>query len=178
MNTTSTANAAFPDGIDVRHVERLAGWRHHASPLSLGAFGMVVLLALFGVFGHERRWEADTGGTRLSVQMPETIRNGEFFEIRVEVESDASIGELVIGIDQALWEDMTINTLIPAATDESAEDGEFRFTFGGLAAGTPFLLKVDAQVNPDILGGNEGVVTVYDGEVAVTELPVAMTVLP
>jgi hypothetical protein len=174
----TTETTAFPDGIDERHARPLAGWRRHASPLSLVAFGIVVVLALAGVLGHERQWEAQGGGADLGVHMPETIRNGEFFEMRVDIESDEPIGELVVGIDQALWEDMTVNTLIPAATDETSEDGEFRFTFAELAAGTPFRLKVDLQVNPDILGGNDGLVTVYDGEVPLTEVPVSIAVLP
>jgi hypothetical protein len=174
----STDRAQFPDGIDESHARPLAGWQRHASPLSLVAFGVVVVLALAGVLGHERQWEADTNGTRMSIHMPEVIRNGEFLEIRVEVQSTREIGELAIGVDQALWEDLTINTLIPAATDEASEDGEFRFTFAELAAGTSFLLKIDAQVNPDILGGNEGRVTVYDGDQALSTLGVEMTVLP
>ena len=178
MSAESVKTAPFPDGIDDRHARPLAGWRRHASPLSLVAFGVVVFLALFGVLGHERQWEAEGGGASLGVQMPETIRNGEFFEMRIDVESAEPIGELVIGIDQALWEDMTVNTLIPAAADESSEDGEFRFTFAELAAGTPFRLKVDAQVNPDILGGNDGLVTVYDGDIPLTEIHVSIAVLP
>jgi hypothetical protein len=173
-----TETTAFPDGIDDSHARPLAGWRRHASPLSLVAFGIVVFLALFGVLGHERQWDAADGGTSLSVHMPETIRNGEFFEIRVTVTSAEPIGELGIGFDQALWEDMTVNTMIPAATDEASEDGEFRFTFAELPPGTPFLFKVDLQVNPDILGGNEGLVTVYNGDVPLTEVPVSIAVLP
>ncbi len=38
-----------------------------------------------------------------------------------------------------------------------------RFTFAELAAGTTFLFKIDVQVNPDIVIGNEGSVTIYDG---------------
>lgn len=173
-----STKAAFPDGIGDRHVRPLAGWRQHASPLSLGVFGIVVVLALVGLLGHERQWEATNGTTRMAVHMPETIRNGEFFEMRIEVGADESIGELVIGIDEGLWEDITVNTLIPAATEETAADGEFRFAFSELAADTPFLMKVDAQVNPDILGGNEGIVTVYDGEDALVEVRIAVTVLP
>jgi hypothetical protein len=169
---------ATPDGIDERHIQPVDGWQRHASPLSLVVFGVVILLALTGMLGHEREWNAESGGTALTVHMPQVIRNGEFFEMRIAVESDEPIGELVVGIDQAIWEDMTVNTLIPAATDESSEDGEFRFTFAGLPAGTPFRLKIDAQVNPDILGGNEGTVTVYDGEEALVEADVGIGVLP
>ena len=174
----TTEATALPDGIREDHVRPLAGWRRHASPLSLLAFGTVVVLAMTGVLGHEREWTAQSGGTHLAVHMPEVIRNGEFFEIRITVMSDEPIGELAVGIEQAIWEDITINTLVPAATDEVSEDGEFRFTFAELAAGTPFLLKVDAQVNPDIFGANSGNVTVYDGEERLAEVRVDLGVLP
>jgi hypothetical protein len=169
---------ATPDGIDERHIQPVDGWQRHASPLSLVVFGVVIVLALTGMLGHERDWTAESGGTELTVHMPRLIRNGEFFEMRIGVESGGSIGELVVGIDQALWEDMTVNTLIPASTDESSADGEFRFTFAELPAGTPFLLKIDAQINPDILGGNEGTVTVYDGEQVLVAADVDIGVLP
>lgn len=167
-----------PQGIEERHWRPLGGWRRHASPLSIVAFGTVVVLGLTGLLGHERDWVASNGGTRLDVHAPEIIRNGEFLEMRVGVTSDEGIGELAIGISQALWEDITVNTMIPGPTEETSADGEFRFVFAELAPGAPFLMKVDLQVNPDILGGNEGVVTVYDGDEALTSVPVSITVLP
>jgi hypothetical protein len=169
---------ARPDGIDERHIQPVDGWQRHASPLSLVVFAAVIVLALSGMLGHEREWNTQSGGAALTVHMPQLIRNGEFFEMRIGVESDEPITELVVGIDQAIWEDMTVNTLIPAATDESSADGEFRFTFAEQPAGTPFLLKIDAQVNPDILGGNAGTVTVYDGDEALVEAAVDIGVLP
>lgn len=174
----SNDTTAFPDGIDDDHVAPLEGRRRHASPLALVAFGGVVLLALTGMLGHERDWRAETDGTSLAVHAPEIIRNGEFFEIRMTVESDEPIDELGVGVATSLWEDMTVNTMIPAATEEVGQDGEFRFTFDRLDAGSVFELKVDLQVNPDILGGNEGDITVYDGDDAITQVTIGMTVLP
>lgn len=168
-----------PDGIGDEHARPTAGWRRHASPLSLAVFGAVIALSLFGVLGHERDWRAEANGVSLEVHAPETIRNGEFFETRISVASeDRRIDELVIGIDQALWEDITVNTMIPAATDEESVGGAFRFTFAELEPGTEFLLKFDLQVNPDIVGGNEGRVTVYDGDGLLVETMVSMAVLP
>ena len=165
-------------GIQERHWQPVEGWRRHASPVSLIIFGAVVLAGLAGFLGHERDWAASSGGTRLQVHAPEVIRNGEFLEMRVEVESETTIAELAIGVDQSLWEDFTVNTMIPAAGEETSQDGEFRFTFGQLDARTPFLLKIDLQVNPDIVGGNRGTVAVYDGDQALTQVEIGITVLP
>lgn len=175
--STSTASA-WPDGIGPEHVEEAPAWRRHASPLSLVVFGAVVALALLGLLGHERQWVATDNGTTLSIHMPETIRNGEFLELRIGVQAEEAVGQLVIGVEASLWQDMTVNTMIPAASEEASEDGEYRFTFGPLEAGTAFLLKVDAQINPDIIGGNAGAVTVYDGDEALVSTDLRITVLP
>ena len=168
----------YPDGISERDIRPVARWRRHASPVGIAAFGLVVVLAFSGLLGRERTWTAEGGGVRLDVHGPEIIRNGEFFEIRVGIDPEESIGELVVGVDEALWEDITVNTMIPAATDEVSEDGEVRFTFADLPAGTTFLLKVDLQVNPDIVAGNAGTITVYDGEERLVSTDLTITVLP
>lgn len=138
----------------------------------------MIVLGLTGLLGREAAWRAEANGVRLVVHSSEIIRNGEFFEMRVTVESEDALGELVIGIEDGLWEDMTVNTLIPGPVDEASNDGEFRLTFAELDANTPFLLKVDLQVNPDIVAGNDGAVTVYDGEEPMVTTDLSITVLP
>lgn len=173
-----TAAAPPPDGIGEREIQPIEGWRRHASPSSLIVFGAVVTVALLGLLGHERTWGAAGDGASLEVHMPEVIRNGEFFEMRLTVEAVRDIGALVVTVDQSLWEDITINTQIPAPAEEVSEDGVYRFTFGQLAAGTTFLFKIDGQVNPDIVGGNEGRITVLDGGRVLAGTTVTMGVLP
>lgn len=176
--TNATESHPYPDGIEERNIRPDAGGRGRASPVGLIVFGAVVALALVGVLGHERTWAATGGGVDLEVHAPEIIRNGEFFELRVRVTADDAVDELVIGVDESLWEDVTVNTMIPAAADEASADGEVRFTFAELPAGTQFLLKVDLQVNPDIIAGNDGTITVYDGDERLTSADLAITVLP
>jgi hypothetical protein len=168
----------YPDGLSADNIRPVGRWRQHASPLGLVSFGVVVLLALFGILGHERTWLATAGGTRLEIHAPEVIRNGEFFEMRIRVETDEPLTELVVGVEDSVWEDITVNTMIPAAAEEENVDGETRFTFSELAAGSEFLFKIDAQINPDIVGGNGGRVTVYDGEAEVVAIDISISVLP
>jgi hypothetical protein len=168
----------YPDGITDDNVQPVAAWRRHASPVGLVVFGLIVLLAFSGLLGRERTWAADSGGARLEVHTSEIVRNGEFLEMRIRALAEGDIGELVIGIEDALWEDVTVNTMIPAASEEANENGETRFTFAELPAGTAFLFKVDMQINPDIVAGNAGHVTLYDGESELVTTSISMTVLP
>src|SRR5687767_12369203 len=112
---TSDTKGTYPDGISDRHILPVDGWLRDASPVGLLVFGAVVVLAFSGLLGHERTWSAAAPAASLDVHAPEVIRNGEFFEMRVRVAAHETIGELVIGVDEALWEDMTVNTMIPAA---------------------------------------------------------------
>lgn len=178
MSKTGKDQRPLPDGIGTEHVRARSGWRRHASPISLLVFGAVIVLGMTGLLGHERDWRSEAEGVSLEVHAPEITRNGEFFEMRIAVETATALEDLGIGVTQGLWEDMTVNTMIPAATEETGDQGEFRFTFGPMEAGTTFLLKVDLQVNPDIVGGNEGALTVYDGERPITGVDIGILVLP
>ena len=168
----------YPDGLGADNIRPVGRWRQHASPLGLVLFGLIFVVALLGILGHERTWIATAGGARLEIHAPEVIRNGEFFEMRIRVEAEESLSELVIGVEDAVWEDITVNTMIPAASEEENADGETRFTFSELAAGSEFLFKIDAQVNPDILGGNGGRIAVYDGEEEIVATDITIAVLP
>jgi hypothetical protein len=171
-------DSTLPDGIRDEHVELSGRLRRHANPIGVVLLGLVLVAALLGVAGREVTRSATAGGVELRLVAPEVIRNGEFLEMRVLVASADGIGDLRIGIPSALWEDITINTMFPAPSEEVSEDGELRFAFGPLDAGVEFLLKVDAQINPDIIGSNEGVLRLYDGEEALLELPVRLEVRP
>jgi hypothetical protein len=166
----------WPDGLEDRHAAPSAG--RHALPVGLVVLSLVMAAGLLGLAGREETTSASDGGVRLEWHAPTVIRNGEFLEMRITLDATEEITRPVLGVDASIWEDLTVNTFIPAAVDESSEDGEFRFEFATLEAGSRLLVKVDAQINPDILGGNAGVVTVYDGGEALVSLPVTIEVLP
>lgn len=166
-----------PDGIEEQHI-RSSGWREHANPVGVVLLGAVLLAALLGLAGKEVDRSASANGLTLAWHAPERIRNGEFLEMRITLDATQPVERLVLGVDAELWEDLTINTLIPAPTEEVSQDGEFLFDFGALKPGATLLVKVDAQINPDRLGRNEGTLTAYDGDQALVQLPLHMDVLP
>lgn len=168
--------ATWPDGLEDRHAEPLTG--RQALPVGLIVLSLVMAAGLVGLAGREATATVSGGGMRLEWHAPTVIRNGEFLEMRITLESADAVGRPVLGIDASLWEDFTVNSFIPAAVDESSANGEFRFEFAPMDPGASLLIKVDAQINPDTLGGNTGMVTVYDGDQSLVSLPVQIEVLP
>ena len=173
------AKPPLPDGIEERHVAEKHGIRRHESAIALGILTLVVAAALLGFFGRpDSARTATSDRAELEVFGPSLIRNGEFFEMRFRVRAHETLDEAVIAIDEAVWEDLTVNTIIPAPVDETHEDGQFRFTLGEVVAGTEFLLKVDLQINPDFVGENVGEIALLDGDEPITSLEYELGVLP
>jgi len=174
------AQSAYPDGISEEHSAPPRGLTRHANPLSLGLLGLLIVLAFAGVLGGQPQptKTAETGAARIEVNSPDVIRNGEFFETRIVVTPRRAFADLVIGVTPSLWRDLTVNTMIPGAAEESFADGAYRFSYGPTEAGAPLVIKIDSQINPSLFGGTSGRFIVYDGEAAVAELPIAMRVLP
>ncbi|HKX87841.1 MAG TPA: hypothetical protein VJM13_01410, partial [Sphingopyxis sp.] len=115
----------FPDGLDE---ENLHGGRliaRHASPVSVIILGALLVLALLDVAGGHPSTpvERDFGAATLTVDTPRTLRNGEFFETRIDVRANADIGDAVIAVTPGLWRDTTINTTLPSPAEEAFEKG-------------------------------------------------------
>ena len=176
MSKADSEASQRPDGIDARQAR--TGKAGHANPLGLLVLGAAMLAAMLGLAGYEVERAVSGNGVTLAWHAPERIRNGEFFEMRITVDTTQPIQRLILGVDAGLWTDFTINTIIPAAAEEISRDGEFRFDFGALDSGHSLLVKVDAQINPDAWGGHAGTLTVYDGERPLTDLALHIDVLP
>lgn len=155
-------------------------WDRHASPISILVLGGILLAAWLGVTGGQPSppRTADFGDARLTVKTPTTIRNGEFFETDITLTAKAPIEDAVIAVSPALWHDMTVNTMIPAAAEESFEDGRFHFSYGRLDAGDSLHVKIDGQINPPLFAGTEGEIAVLDGDRRIGAMPLRIKVRP
>lgn len=174
---TEQARLDFPDGIADRN---LAVRGAALNWVSLAVLGAVMLAALLGAFGggKSRPLAAEAAEARLEVAAPRTIRNGEFFEMRVRIAARQPIAKAVLVVPASLWRDMTVNTMIPAASEEKAERGAFRFEYGEMKPGDVIDIKIDGQINPPLFAGTRGSFALADGERVLTEIPFAIRVLP
>lgn len=170
---------AYPDGITDYHTTD-GGLSRHASPISFVVLAGLLLAAALGLLGGQPhpRFHAESGMADLSVETPAVIRNGEFFETRITVVPKRPVTDLVVAVTPALWRDITVNTMIPAAADERFEDGAFHFGYGKAEAGKPVVVKIDSQINPPLFAGTRGAVIVFDGKVELVRVPIEMKVRP
>ena len=174
---TRTASP-YPDGIDPVHAEPRGGaWRRWIAILLLAGVMLAALLGAFGG-GKVRPLIVENRGARLEVATPRVIRNGVFFETRLRVVARQPIDKAVITVDASLWRDMTINTMIPAPSEEQVKDGAFRFDYGSLKPGETLDIKIDGQINPPLFAGTRGRIALFDDERELAALPLRITVLP
>ncbi len=171
-----------PDGILRPHTQPRGGLSRHASPLSLLVLGTVVSLGLSGVLGHagmqRDTYRSDAASHSLDVEMPTTIRTGDFYETRLRVRAGADIAKLQIAVPASLWREVTINAMVPQPESESSDGEQFQFDFGPLAAGKERLVKISAQVNPRLHGTVSGELEVMDGDRVLLRAPRQLRVLP
>ena len=168
-----------PQGIDASHIEA-KDWHRHANPAAVLALGLLLAAALAGAFGgqpHPTR-TITTPSANITLQLPERIRNGMFFEMRANIETKRPFTDLTLAVSSSYWRDLTINTMIPGPAEETSENGLYRLSYGPIDANQTLTIKFDGQINPPLFGGTQGDILLLDGDVVVATIPVKMRVLP
>lgn len=168
-----------PQGIGEVHI-RTHRWSRHANPASILLIGALLVTAMFGVFGgqpHPTR-RIDTPSAAIVLQFPEILRNGQFFEMRARVKAKRDFADMRLGLSTSYWHDLTINSMVPAASEETATNGEYQFAYGPVKAGEEVTIKFDGQINPPLFAGNKGFLTVLDGEAIMARTPIKLRVMP
>ena len=172
------ARTALPDGIDQAALQSSGSSR--VILLRFLIFAVVLSLALIGLFGGGGlgSHSVETTAARLTLEAAERVRNGNYFEARINVEARAPIAEPVIAVPAELWRQSTINSLLPAPAEEAFQDNEYRFRFAPLAAGQSLKFKIDGQINPALYGRLEGSYRLLDGDRELARIDSKLTVIP
>lgn len=155
----------FPDGLHSGHAQPRSALHRHASPISILLLGTFLGIALTGWLGGRMPAPSlnDGPAAEMTISTPDIVRNGIFFEVTIDVLAKRDIADLVLAVQPELWRRQTQNSMLPAAADETYGDGGFRYSYGPLGAGEALHVKADFQINPDLLWGTSGDITLFDG---------------
>lgn len=170
----------FPDGLHSGHARPRSVLHRHASPISILLLATFLGLALFGWMGGRMPPpdRIDGPAAEMTISAPSIVRNGMFFEVTIDVSAKRDIADVVLAVEPGLWRRQTQNSMVPAAADETYGDGGFRYSYGPLGAGEALHLKADFQINPDLMWGTSGDVTLFDGPSELLRQPLQLRVWP
>jgi hypothetical protein len=139
----------------------------------------VAVLGLLNVFGQRPSTStADASAAQLQLYAPSHLRGGLLYMARFRVTAKQDLKNATIVLDPGWAESITINTIEPAPTDETSEDGRLSFALGQLATGKSFVLFVEFQVNPTNIGRRAQNVELRDGDTHIATLKRTVTVFP
>lgn len=157
----------LPDGIDLpRHRDfegrGLGEWVSRAWLLLLLAF---VVAALFNVFGQaETTSEADGAAATLTVEAPEAVRGGIYYQAHFTIEAREAIGAPVLQLDRGWYEGTTVNTVEPEPAATTTDEDHVKLRFPPLAPGRTQVVYINLQANPTNVGSHGADVTLLDAD--------------
>jgi hypothetical protein len=147
--------------------------------IAYAVIAAVAVLGLLNVFGQRPSTAtADTAAARLELYAPSHVRGGLLFMARFRITAKQDLKQATLVLDPGWAESMTINTIEPAPTDETSENGKLALTLGPIKAGDSYVLFMQFQVNPTNVGRRSQNVELRDGETHISTIHRAVTVFP
>jgi len=172
--------ADLPEHLDLgRH--RDASWWSELSArwIVLGLLTAISLAALLNVFGQDPNTATASGeAAELQVFAPDALRGGLFFQGRFTVTANDALEDVVLVLASGWAENMHINTIEPAPTEETGRDGNLSLHFGPLGAGERLVVYMQFQVNPTNVGRRSADVELYDGDQFIAGVERTLTIFP
>jgi hypothetical protein len=168
----------MPDGIAPRHFVRSSGLLRGFLPIFL--LGALLLAALLGLFGGtpDPQVSAEGKGARLNITAPRTLRSGMILELDIDVRARRPIAQPVVAISGSYLHQLSFNSIIPQASQAEFENGTLTLHYDALRPGDRLHVKMDGQVNPSLIGGNDGMISIRDGDAVLARRSVSLWVFP
>jgi len=174
--------AAAPDLLTLKRHRELEGLYTTglvARRVGYVVLAVVVVLGLLNVFGqHPSTSTADTPAATFELYAPSHLRGGLLYMARFRVTAKQDLKKATLVLDTGWAENITINTIEPAPTDETSENGRLSLELGPLPAGESYALYMEFQVNPTNLGRQSQDVELRDGDTHVATISRTATVFP
>ena len=158
------------------HGRNVEPWfRRAAAALLLG----VCCLGLANVFGqHTRSTTVHSPAASLTVESAGRVRGGLIYQAIFRVEAHRDLRNAVLALDPGWFDGLTINTVEPDSVTWSQEAGRNTMALGPIKAGDRFVLRLQYQVNPTVLGHRSQKVILSDGGISLLAMDRAQTVFP
>jgi hypothetical protein len=171
--------AELPDHLDLGRHRDVSRRELGARRFVLVVIAGIAVAALFGVFGQR---PVESGATAaaadLDVSAPDRLRGGLFYQGRLTVSAHSDLANATLVLAEGWVEGTSVNTIVPAPTEEASRDGALALSFGPLAADESLVVHLQLQVNPTNVGRRDASVSLYDGETLLATDDRTLTVFP
>jgi len=147
-----------PDCVDLGSARDLRGrtneiWVRRGFVALLAVVPVLALLNIFGQRASDS--DAHSPAATLTVHAPESVRGGLMFEARFTIVAQQAIKKAVLELSPQWANGMTINTVEPAPSEETSQNGWMSLELGPVSPGERFVLHLQYQVNPVTTGGRD-----------------------
>ncbi|HEX5469186.1 MAG TPA: hypothetical protein VFW80_09085 [Gaiellaceae bacterium] len=173
--------AETPDQIVLGRHRDLKGRRHQVWVRRgiLAVLAVVPILGLANVFGqHSSAVTASGPSASLTLDAPTRLRSGLLYEAHFTVQAREGIEHAALVLHPDWLKGMTLNTLEPAPTDETSENGRIRLDYGAVPAGQRLEVFLQYQVNPTSTGKRRQWVDLVDGDTVLASIQRTLVIFP
>jgi hypothetical protein len=173
--------ATLPGNLDQAVDRDLEGRERHQAlrRIGLGVLGLVVLAALFNVFGQTSSTAtAEGAAATLSLRAPSSIRGGVIFEARFQIQAHDDIAHPAIVLAPGWLNGTTLNSLEPAPTTERSGPDGLELDYPPQEAGDELTVWTQWQTNPTDVGRRPAGVELRDGDRVLAHIDRTVTSFP
>jgi hypothetical protein len=145
----------------------------------MGLLALAPLVALTGAIGQRAATTRAAGPqATIVVRAPKTVRGGLFFQSRVTITVTGRIQHPRLVLDPGWLEGMQVNSIEPAAQDESSRNGRLVLAYSTLKPGDHVVLWLQFQVNPTNVGHRSYRLELDDDTRRIARVDRTLTILP
>jgi len=145
----------------------------------MASFALISLAALIGFFGQRSTTSAAvTPSVRMTLDAPETVRGGIFFQALVNIRALTPVEHPRLVLDEGWLEGLQVNSIEPAAESESSRDGRLVLSYGALEPGDLLRIYFQFEVDPTNVGERSFTLELDDEERLLARIPRTLRVLP
>jgi hypothetical protein len=158
------------------HGRNIEPWVRRVGILVLTAACALGLANVFGQHTHVR--SVDAAAAKLTVETPGAARGGLIYQTIFRVDAHRDLAKPTLVLDPGWFDGLTINTVEPDSVTWGQQNGRNTIELGALQAGEHFVLRLQYQVNPTVLGHRTQNVVLVDADTPILALEHAQTIFP